>query len=838
MRHWIAPIVVVVLASPQPADSAAQPGSSESYGRIELLRDQWGIPHVDAQTDAGAMYGLGWSTAEDRGFQMYYNLRIIQGRLAELVGDVKKTRRRDTALENDRKMRTFGFYHAAKALVAHLDPDTRSLLEAYSGGVNDYFARHRDDRHYLFERLDLSPEPWTPAACIASWWHLAQFFATDGTRDLIAYRNSFGGGPRDRALGDRGRRARAERARAGRDGGGRGSRADRRPRVRPGTEDLQPLGPDDSTAVVRSEDVSDVWKAEVRKFARDHGIPVEETGAGADSTPKFSHAWVVGRTKTTTGSSVLVSDPQTNVANPSLFYEFHVRGKTIDARGVGVPGSPIILIGWTSHVAWGMTALGADQADLFRLKTDSSHPGEYFLDGEWLKFETRKEEIKVKGAAPQLLQIESTVFGPVVTEFCFARPGDAPVALKRIPICETDRETVQGAMAMLRARDVHQFLEAIAGWRFPTANVIFTDRRGNVGYSVIGAIPVRSTHARQNGRQAHDGSSRKFDWQGLVPPRLVPHVLNPRSGYILSGNHRAVGSFYPIPLGVTTGAGGETLRSWRLRERLATKSKFTPQDVLAIHYDTVNPARRTIVGLGLHLRDGLERDLSEEALAALEHLEAWYQAGASSDLNAAGAALAGAINTLFRLTTSELTSKYGGGESGLAYFLKDLERRIEKDPKATLNALEEEFIDNALAGAWRRCQNLYGPEPARWDERARRQVEARTLGYYASLDGFGSLDPGKDIGVPGITCVDGSTIKSQSAQAYTQWVPMDDVDSARSLLPIGASELPGSPYRLSAYDDWTKGALRPAPLSRKAVEKYVRSRQVLSRSPRKEPQRR
>lgn len=50
-------------------------------GGIELLRDEWGIPHVFAETDEGALYGLGYATAQDRAFQMYYNLRIIQGRL-------------------------------------------------------------------------------------------------------------------------------------------------------------------------------------------------------------------------------------------------------------------------------------------------------------------------------------------------------------------------------------------------------------------------------------------------------------------------------------------------------------------------------------------------------------------------------------------------------------------------------------------------------------------------------------------------------------------------------------------------------------------------------------
>ena len=35
---------------------AAAPGAAD--GRIELLRDTWGIPHVLSDTDNGAMYGL------------------------------------------------------------------------------------------------------------------------------------------------------------------------------------------------------------------------------------------------------------------------------------------------------------------------------------------------------------------------------------------------------------------------------------------------------------------------------------------------------------------------------------------------------------------------------------------------------------------------------------------------------------------------------------------------------------------------------------------------------------------------------------------------------------
>jgi acyl-homoserine lactone acylase PvdQ len=108
---WLVSAAAVSLAAPSPG-----------LGKIELLRDSWGIPHVFSDTDAGAMYGLGYATAQERGFQMTYSLRMIQGRLAEVVGDRPKTSGRETALDHDRKMRTFGWARAAARTAASRSP--------------------------------------------------------------------------------------------------------------------------------------------------------------------------------------------------------------------------------------------------------------------------------------------------------------------------------------------------------------------------------------------------------------------------------------------------------------------------------------------------------------------------------------------------------------------------------------------------------------------------------------------------------------------------------------------------------------------------------------------
>ncbi|UCE46473.1 MAG: penicillin acylase family protein, partial [Phycisphaerales bacterium] len=154
------------------AVAAVSARSATQYGRVELLRDSWGVPHVFAETDEGAMYGAGYACAEDRGFQMHYFLRMMQGRMAEVFGDVEKHRARGTGprttLEHDRVMRMFAFAAAAERTVETLDRQTLELLKAYSAGVNDYFAQHKDDEHYLFAKVGLQREAWKPEDCILS----------------------------------------------------------------------------------------------------------------------------------------------------------------------------------------------------------------------------------------------------------------------------------------------------------------------------------------------------------------------------------------------------------------------------------------------------------------------------------------------------------------------------------------------------------------------------------------------------------------------------------------------------------------------------------------------
>ncbi len=779
------------------------------YGRIELLRDRWGVPHVFAESDAGAMYGLGYATAEDRAFQMYYHLRIIQGRLAEVIGDVKigATRElpqgKNSALRSDIQMRTIGYYRAAQETARQLDPELRGLLEAYCRGVNDYVGGHPNDLPDPFGKYNLRPEPWTPAKCIASWWRLALFFSSDGLNEATTYYQIKEGAKQVRQF-------------APADGAGA----------------TQGLPIRDDASVIQRNDVTDAWVQEVLDYAAAHGLTrkVEVTPAAQRPGPRFSHAWVVGGKKTTTGSAVLISDPQTPVRNPSLFYEFHVSGRTFNARGIGVPGSPGLLIGFTPNVAWGLTALGADQADLFLLRTDPNHPDQYLLDGQWRDMEVRTETIEIKGERDYVLTVRDTQFGPVVTSIATGvRRGDE-VALKRIPICEPRRDTFRGVLDMIRSQDVHEFQKALGGWGFPSANCVFGDRKGNIGYKTILALPVRSAHSLLDERAAHEGWDSANDWQEILPHELLPQVINPDQGWLVSANHRPIASFYPISMGISTGSLGDTDRSWRLKERVRAIEQFTPEDVLSIHYDTINATKRDLVKLGYHLRDVQKYPLEEDTLKALNYLQPWVIEGCKLEMSIAGTEIVNLMPMAFRQNFSAAIT-YGGGLSGLCSMLQTIGERIKANPQASLTDEEADYVNLIVRAAWRYGVASYGNDPNQWNERAKKELIETKMPYMSTLDGFGSLDEAKDITYPALKCIEGGTILSQKAQSYTQYVRLDDADQSMSILPVGQSEHPDSPYRLCNYDLWANGQLHPAPLSRRAVDQIVLSRTPLDLPP-------
>ena len=89
-----------------------------------------------------------------------------------------------------------------------------------------------------------------------------------------------------------------------------------------------------------------------------------------------------------------------------------------------------------AQVAWCVTHAFADIHDLYVEQFDRADPSRYLHKGDWLQAATTTEDIKVRGADSDPVQIVETIHGPVVA-------GDpahgAALTLKSVQFFDLDR---------------------------------------------------------------------------------------------------------------------------------------------------------------------------------------------------------------------------------------------------------------------------------------------------------------------------------------------------------------------------------------------------------------
>ncbi len=116
----------------------------------EIIRDDFGLPHIYGKTDADAVFGLLYAQCEDDFNRVERNYIWAIGRLAEVEGE--------EALYSD--LRAQLFMTKEEAIEAYENsPDwLRKLCDAFADGINYYLATHPEVKPDLLTRF----EPWMP----------------------------------------------------------------------------------------------------------------------------------------------------------------------------------------------------------------------------------------------------------------------------------------------------------------------------------------------------------------------------------------------------------------------------------------------------------------------------------------------------------------------------------------------------------------------------------------------------------------------------------------------------------------------------------------------------
>ena len=102
----------------------ATPGLDAS---VSIVFDRFAVPHLKAETERDAAFGLGYMHGRDRRFQLETLRRVAAGRMRELVGDPGS----DTLRRLESFSRLIGLYRDADELLATAGADELEIGRAH-----------------------------------------------------------------------------------------------------------------------------------------------------------------------------------------------------------------------------------------------------------------------------------------------------------------------------------------------------------------------------------------------------------------------------------------------------------------------------------------------------------------------------------------------------------------------------------------------------------------------------------------------------------------------------------------------------------------------------------
>lgn len=714
----------------------ALPGLRDS---VEVIRDRWGVPHIYALTLDDLFFAQGFVQAQDRLWQMEMYRRTWEGRLAEIMGPSYLPHDRLARLLRWRgpfDQREWSSYH----------PEGRRIFEAFARGVNAFIIQAGDRLPVEFRLTGLRPEPWT--AEIA----LLRTQTAMPTGDALAEL-----------------RLAREVARLGADSANRTARpSPYRDLAVPKDVDLTLIGPEVlaalsalRTGVVRPELLPGYREAEARP-GPDRSPP---------EGPPGSNNWVLSRSRTASGHVLLANDPHRSVSNPSIRYVVHLNGPGWNVIGATEAVLPGVMIGHTDRIAWGLTIVGTDQADVYVEEVNPADRNQVRFRGAWEPLRLVHDTIRVKGGPSVVAIFKFSRHGPIFSEDTVHHRAYA----LRSTMYERGSAGYLSALRYPALTDCREFLDAQAFYLAPTENMICGDTGGNIAWQASGAAPRRPGW---HGRLPVAGTG-EFEWEGLRDD--LPRELNPGRGWIATANHDIHPAGYDPPLFFKSGP--QRGRYDRIAAVLSEGSGFSIAVLQALQHDAYSTqgARDVPLFRGWTAADsGVER--GRQALAG------WDAQHRRGSLAAA----------LYRFASRRLTD----------------EVRAPGTPADRRRML----LEGAIAAGLDSLRSVLGPDPSEWRwGRLNRSALAHSL--VRAYD----IAPVERDGGAGFVAATGAT--------YRQIIDLEDLDASVATNLPGQSGQPGSPFYGNLVESFGRGEYFPLLFSRPAVERAAAHRLALVPGP-------
>jgi len=532
---------------------------------------------------------------------------------------------------------------------------------------------------------------------------------------------------------------------------------------------------------------------------------------------------------------MMMNDPHRNQGAPSLRYWVHLVAPGWNVIGGGEPVLPGVSIGHNEYGAWGLTIFGSDTEDLYVYETNPANPNQYKYRGAWEDMRVVKDTIRVKGAAPVAVDLKFTRHGPVLSEDAAHHKAYA----LRAAWMEPGAAPYLASLRMDQAKSWEEFVEACTYSRIPSENMVWADRKGNIGYQAVAITPLRPNWS---GLVPVPGDGR-YEWNGYLPINALPHVANPAKGYVATANNYLFPPDFPYKEALHY-TGADPYRVSRISEVLGSGRLHTIADMMRLQNDNVSLPARSLVPL--------LRDTASHGAAATPNVDkaralllAW---NFSVDADSVSA---GIYEMWQRRVTANLRNLLVPKEAQAFIGQPNMKRVIDwlNAPDGRFNrgqapgaapqaasdpaAGRDELLTRSLEEAVAELTKKLGPDMNSWQwgqEKYHHALIRHPLAGMAAPDVRATLNVGPYPrgGDSYTVSATGNADNQTSGGSLKIIADTENWDNSLGLNNPGQSGDPASPHYRDLFEIWSRGKYFPIFYSRTKVESVTESSQTLT----------
>ncbi|POY40466.1 penicillin acylase family protein [Flavobacterium alvei] len=734
--------------------------------------DDFGVPHIYANSQKDAMTALGYVHAQDRLWQMELLRRIAPGRLSEMFGS--------KLLKTDRFFAGLGIDENSEKAIANLDKNSEAyqLAMAYLDGINQYMEEGKTPIE--FQILGLKKDKFTLRDVYNIFGYMSFSFAMAQKTDPLL--------------------------------------TDIRDKL--GSEYLKDFGLDGSLGITQIKNF-DGKAIEYAKISKSVASLLDNS-----PVPAFigSNSWVIAPQKTKNGKVLFANDPHIAFSQPCTWYEAHIVVPDYEMYGYYLAGTPFPLLAHNRNYAFGLTMFENDDLDLFQEEDNPKNKNQYKTANGFQNYTIRKESIKIKDSSDVVLEVRETQHGPIMNDLLDGIKGTKAVAMSWI-YTQQKNQILEAVYSLSHSENLNDFRKGVSLIAAPGLNIMYGDAKGNIAWNTSGKLYKLDKSINPN--FILNGTNGIDDKKEFLDFSKNPHAINPSWNYIYSANNQpeAVdGHLYPgyyLPRD----------RAKRISTLLQPKNNWTKEDVGKMLNDNTSSITPSITANLIATLDA--KSLSNSEKQAISILKKWKGSNELKDV--APTIYQKWIYNYLKNTFQDELGETDFEMLLSTHIIKQIiepqsrnENSIWWDDVTTKNQKETrvEILNKSFHEAITALEKQLGKDINSWTWN-----RIHILDHQHPLGKVAALRPVFNVGifeVPGSTEVINNLFFSFSYSGEYQVkggpstrrvIDFSDIENSMSILPTGQSGNPFSKHYSDQAEMYNSGKFRKMKMNKEEIEK-------------------